>query len=963
MAQRQTQDIKGTEQHDKGLIEKLFPSVYALWRIIGKSRVADAKKPQAPKPTPRQSPAQANKAKKAAAQKLPDRLPQVGEAREPELQEAQIPPSRQAQQPSVQSVNQPTDIPGRPIASAGKRPKKSFEKAAPESAATGFSSARFEIEETTGKACEELKSVLGARAEAADIRQQAQRALDEAETMREEAERTMAQASQILATAVAINPKILRSMGITVRTLEEAIRTERQLRQVTRQHAEEEAEWARKRATDAILNAISAVTRARSYVSRELEEARRTATIADSLENSSQNDLRRAHAIMSEADSLMRREAGWLLEQPLTSDGTPETSTVSSSPPLEQKAEQEAPYKRLIRDRVTQPEPGRSPEVEADIAVQPTGGEPPSAPVSREAQPGPPPVHETVEPPPEFAVWPEQPIASQDRQGIESAGDLETALSEFVGSAEGPEATPTTGEAPATPSPKQEAPVTSDVAGPLGQPPTDQDPADIGSADELQAALNEFIGSVENQEAAPGAILTPELPDAQQEKQLQPDVPMSLEQPQFSQKEQVPASTDELEGALNQFLGEIESREVTPVVEAAGGSSVPQDKAGTELDNTGFEELASSPVGPPASELTPTDDLQAALNEFLGSVEKIEADFSNGEPLGPVPQNEKGEAMLDTNRSQNQPTAGGPEQPDIDPADDLQEALNEFLATGTKSGNPPKIEDQPGPSKSQEEIEWGLNLSELNERPAASQDQPEIEFTDDLQAALNDFLGSVDKPEAATAGIEDAGLAPASGEGLFLDTFDFSDSEPDGGHSQDVTQGKKPDYVAPGTPSPIDAGHVENDFLAELEQTLASFNSGPTPAESPTIEAAKGQQVPHLDGQGDSRQGQPTGQPQDSSSVKPMPIAESYSGILYIVFTPSPDPIALSRFWDIVDAVAGVGKVIAQSPLPDGSGDEFTLDLGDDALAMNLVTKQIPNADIKALGMDRLRIQLAPITP
>ena len=131
MAQRQTQDIKGTEQHDKGLIEKLFPSVYALWRIIVKSRVADAKKPQAPKPTPRQSPAQANKAKKAAAQKLPDRLPQVGEAREPELQEAQIPPSRQAQQPSVQSVNQPTDIPGRPIASAGKRPKKVLKKRRP----------------------------------------------------------------------------------------------------------------------------------------------------------------------------------------------------------------------------------------------------------------------------------------------------------------------------------------------------------------------------------------------------------------------------------------------------------------------------------------------------------------------------------------------------------------------------------------------------------------------------------------------------------------------------------------------------------------------------------------------------------------------------------------------------------------------------------------------------------------
>ena len=314
MVQRQRPDSKGIDQHEKGLFERLFPTGYALWRLIGKSLSATAKSPKAPKPKPRQRPVEANKAQKTAPKKLAESVSQIKKVPQSQPQEAQRPPNRPAQQASVENVSPTKEIPSGPVPKAGAQPQPGFEKATPEPAVMGFGAARFEIEETTGKACEELKSVLSSRVEAAEMRQRAQRALDEAEAMREEAEHTMTQASQILANAVAINPKSLRSMGITVRTLEEAIRTERQLRQVTRQQAEEEAEWSRKRATDAILSAISAVTRASSFVSREVEEAKRTAAIADSLERSSQNDLRRAHAIKSEADSLMRREAGWLLK-------------------------------------------------------------------------------------------------------------------------------------------------------------------------------------------------------------------------------------------------------------------------------------------------------------------------------------------------------------------------------------------------------------------------------------------------------------------------------------------------------------------------------------------------------------------------------------------------------------------------------------------------------------------------
>ena len=92
------------------------------------------------------------------------------------------------------------------------------------------------------------------------------------------------------------------------------------------------------------------------------------------------------------------------------------------------------------------------------------------------------------------------------------------------------------------------------------------------------------------------------------------------------------------------------------------------------------------------------------------------------------------------------------------------------------------------------------------------------------------------------------------------------------------------------------------------------------------------------------------------------PTAETYSGTLYIVFTPAADAATLSFFWDVVDTVAGVGKVIAQAPLPDGSGHEFTLDLGNEPLSTAQLAARIPGAEISALGQDRLRIRLTPMS-
>ena len=73
---------------------------------------------------------------------------------------------------------------------------------------------------------------------------------------------------------------------------------------------------------------------------------------------------------------------------------------------------------------------------------------------------------------------------------------------------------------------------------------------------------------------------------------------------------------------------------------------------------------------------------------------------------------------------------------------------------------------------------------------------------------------------------------------------------------------------------------------------------------------------------------QPSGPAPDA---QPIPVAESYSGTIRIVFSPAvSDVVALSTLWDALDSAAGVGKVIAHQLLRDGSGHEFTLDLGED---------------------------------
>ena len=547
----------------------------------------------------------------------------------------------------------------------------------PRSDVAHVGAASAEVAGTTDKASQELKAVARVRAEAEETRKQVQKVLDEVESFHKEAARVMSQAGRTFAKALALNPEGMRSLASVVKTLDEAIRTERHLRQVTRQQAEEEADWARQRANDAILKAVSAVRNVSNYVHRELDEARRASATAESLRETSQADFKRAQAMMSKTESLVRQEARKLLDQP---------------------------------------------------------------------------------------------------EGILAEASEETAES-----------------------------LESEVQGMVYQPPAT-----------LTASGSE-----------PGRY------------------------PRF------------------------------------------------EADEAPYQTPSSVSIRPDAEKATP--------------------------PVG------------DERLSR-------PVQ-DVPPA------------------------QRPRPT---EVVGAEGDTSSLRGQPPIGSGRPELDSVKELESALSAFLSSTAKPDEAPP--LELATAPAQthSEGLFLDNLDFRNKD------QMVTESQAsprtpviPDQnlesaQQPGGSDEASSAETElgEDVLAQLRESLASVAQVEEPRQSPPTGANEGPQVsaPRAASQSvpNQRWQFPPAEPPPASQPSPlMPVEQSYSGILYIVVTPAPDAATLSFFWDVVDSVAGPGKVISQTPLPDGSGHEFTLDLGKDSLVSEQLQKRIPRSEVVALGQDRLRIQFA----
>ena len=721
------------QQEGKGLLEKYFPSIYSLWKVVRKPKVAPSQEPSAPQIPPPEGQGSSFEAL----------APPV--VQEPFAPVQEIPlPSQPPPTPAEQSLAQQLDALEAPHDQTIRGPAQTApttilgvplrdddDHVLTESLAD-LAPSSIELEETTEKAREELRQIHRIRDEADEVRARGRDELDDADSLQEDAERIMGEARSVFSKAMALNPDALRSMATTIRNLEEAIRTERQLRYQTRQDTEMEAESSKQRATEALLNALSAVRKASNYVHRELDEARRVAETAKSLKGASQDDFRRAEAMMAQAESLIRQEARRLLDEPTSRRARPSRSRSSASDP-----------------------------------------------------------------------------------GIDESIDAEPEISHARKRR--------TNETPRT----QEAQSTLPASRPQGQVPSK--PADVV----------EGSSGVDQQASPPRSDLSPsqETPLRQQSGQPSPRGPAGGEPSRSSDVEV--AKTWDLDAALQEFVA------------SAGDQEAPR--------------IADEPLAAPSDGL------------FLDNL-----DFSRLEPSTAIPQ---------------------------------------APATAVPTPPPPAAARAQTPSPPQE------SLSEVQTPVAAPSSQPSEErsraptsgaseeFGGDLLAQLQESLTQI-RTEDGPAG---------------LPMNDMMEEMP---------------VYSPGR-SQASAELPTQAYLTEPPLTTAP------PQRMPIPDAGRGMDELSVGSSGQEALVTASG---GSSSV-----AASYSGILYIVFSPAADAATLSFFWDVVDTVAGVGKVVAQTPLSDGSGHEFTLDLGNDQLVIEQLQKRIPGAQVAALGPDRLSIQLAPL--
>ena len=330
------------------------------------------------------------------------------------------------------------------------------------------------------------------------------------------------------------------------------------------------------------------------------------------------------------------------------------------------------------------PEPPPGPQIEDSAPAVPTGQEP-----SPESQPG---------------------------DDFGSPDDLQSALSEFLGS-KGEQ-----GGAPPAPQMEESAP-----AIPTGQePPPESQPADeLGSSDDLQSALSEFLGSMGQQGGAPPADEPP------------PGPPIEESTDEFG-------SPDDLQSALSEFLSSMGEQGGAPSGDES--SPGPQIEESTPAGPT-FQE--PSPESQPADEIGSADDLQSALSEFLSSMGE-QGGAPSGDESSPGPQIEESTPAGPTFQ---EPSPESQPADEIGSADDLQSALNEFLGSMGEQGGEPPGDETTEPSSGPEIVDSAPAA------PAFQEPKSESPQAGELQSALNEFLGSMGEQDAALPGNQPEGSA------------------------------------------------------------------------------------------------------------------------------------------------------------------------------------------------------------
>ena len=88
----------------------------------------------------------------------------------------------------------------------------------------------------------------------------------------------------------------------------------------------------------------------------------------------------------------------------------------------------------------------------------------------------------------------------------------------------------------------------------------------------------------------------------------------------------------------------------------------------------------------------------------------------------------------------------------------------------------------------------------------------------------------------------------------------------------------------------------------------------------------------------------------------PAPTAATYTGRIYLMFPSSLSQGRLESVWEVLDQVAGSGKITDTRLISREAGIQFTLDLGDRELDIDALRAKFPDAEVVPMEEDRLRI-------
>ena len=181
--------------------------------------------------------------------------------------------------------------------------------------------------------------------------------------------------------------------------------------------------------------------------------------------------------------------------------------------------------------------------------------------------------------------------------------------------------------------------------------------------------------------------------------------------------------------------------------------------------------------------------------------------------------------------------------------------------------------------------------------------------------------------------------------------------------------------------TPADAEIPVSGYAAdELERELAALRSQSTstdPPAGPPGTTARSESGP--DAATGSAAQEPSSQPTEGDILRPgelnrdsgdrpqtvtsapvpepsTPLPESYSGRIYLMFPATLTQEELESAWDNLEEVTGSGTISDHRLISRQDGVQFTLELGKKELVLERLRKQMPGAELTAVGEDRLKI-------